>query len=771
MWYGMESIPVVGLVGFVSSPEDSAAKAFGKTLTTYIADTYNADFDEAHSGMRLRALALGYDMFFEDATEAERDYIRDEIVLYVQKMIWNTGYKQFEYQPYLGNHSAMFGASLGLAAIALQGETESYVVNGAMAMADRIATNLLLYQFDPDGAYNEGGLYALWTMSNLIYYFDARKRFDGYAYSDHPRARAVEEWLAYELLPEGGGRSHNLNDSPYWTTPFARNQTYFDWAIDEWNSGLSAWLWEHTVGQYGVDMGMDAEKVGTVLWHRNVPPVQPDDVLPLHRVWLARGLYHFRTGWPSGASSPDVMFTFYSGKFQGGHAQEDQNQFALYAYGDKFAIDHGAGSIAKQSEAHNLVLIDGQGQHNAGGSIGTDGRIADHVLGGFADYLVGDATGAYSTYSEFNAPGYPLPGADWSWGYSGANPVQFAQRRVVVAHGASMPPYFVIMDDIHKDGSPHVYQWRMHTHSINTVNTAANPISISGGPSTLDVHLLHPPMDSVSISTQSFDNGTLEPNSKVLRVDRTAVDPAFSFLLIPRENTTPPPVATTQPYPWGYACRIDWGGGIVDYLLRNDTGAPATHEHIQTDARIALVRESTGSVVGYLAAEVHSLVLGTTSYVTIGDGTVTCEVSGSTVHVNRYDADFQFLDTGITKVLYHEQELGFVIEGGYVVPGGTTGAGDAPRAGAPALSAYPNPFNPGTTIRIEGDPQARTHAAVYDVAGRRVRLLWDAPLRASVRSLEWDARNDGGRRVASGVYFLRVTTVSGARTLKLTVLK
>lgn len=45
---------------------------------------------------------------------------------------------------------------------------------------------------------------------------------------------------------------------------------------------------------------------------------------------------------------------------------------------------------------------------------------------------------------------------------------------------------------------------------------------------------------------------------------------------------------------------------------------------------------------------------------------------------------------------------------------------------------------------------------VYDVAGRQIRALLDGEwLGPGVRAVEWDARNDGGERVAPGVYFAR----------------
>ncbi|HET6350315.1 MAG TPA: hypothetical protein VFH88_14645, partial [Candidatus Krumholzibacteria bacterium] len=188
-WYGDQSIPCIGLVAQLEN--DASARALGRVLTTYIADNYEPDTDEANSGMRLRALAIGYDMCFGDASEAERGHVRDEIVRYIQKMVWTQGYQAFQYQPYLGNHSAMFGAALGLAAIALQGEADAPLLDNALAMVDRIVDNLLTYQFDPGGSYNEGAFYAAWTLKQLVYYFDARHRYDGRTYTDNARLRAV----------------------------------------------------------------------------------------------------------------------------------------------------------------------------------------------------------------------------------------------------------------------------------------------------------------------------------------------------------------------------------------------------------------------------------------------------------------------------------------------------------------------------------------------------------------------------------------------------
>jgi hypothetical protein len=772
MYYGDRTILNLGLVHRIESPPDDYARELGKAITLYVATNWEPDFDEAYSGMRLRTLALGYDMFFETATEAERGLVRDEMVRYIQKMVWNPGYAQFEMQPYLANHSAMFGAALGLAAIALQGEADDNLLATGMTMTDRIVDGLFQHLLDEGGAYCEGDLYGLWAFKNLIVYFDARKRFDGLDYSQQPRLRAAEQWLAYELLPEGGARSQNLNDTVVSGIPFARNSMYFDWAMHEWGSGLSAWIWEHSVGEYGVDMGADGDKAATVLWHEPVTPVAPGDVLSAHRIWTGRGLYHFRTGWQQGASSDDVMFSFYSGKFQGGHAQEDQNQFGLYGYGERFVIDHGAGTLGRASAAHNMVLIDGKGQHFAGGSVGTDGRMASYLLGDMADYVVGDATRAYATHSEYNDPNHPFVGADWSWGYKGENPVEFAYRRVLTVHGPSAQPYFLIMDDIRKDDAVHEYQWRLHTLATNAVDIFANPMSISGAKGVLDVRLINPLPQAVSIDTEFFDNQTDEPDSRVLRVTCNAVEPSFSFLLVPKYLGEPGPAATRYDYPWGYAVVLDWHMGRLDQIIRNNSGQAVTHGTIQTDALLTVVRENYGVLEGYLAADVTRLVIGGATHVSVSNGPMTCELSGPTLHIDRYDADFRVRNRGITRLLYRDQELGFIVDGEDVVRGGTTAVGRTPASGAAlAVSAQPNPFNPTTSIRVAGKAALPVRVAIYDIAGRQVRLLWNGPLRAASRVMSWDGRNDAGTPVASGVYILKASTPSETATLKLNLLK
>jgi hypothetical protein len=773
--YGLTSIPNLGLAGFLESPPDTAALALGRTLVVYLAENFDVDDDDFGSSLRLRALALGYDMFFGDGPEAERDLVRGEIASYLDEMMNSPIYAVWGFRPYLGNRSAMIAASVGLAAICLEGETDPSTVAGALDFADDMISEWLEHQVDAKGAYNEGVVYGGWSLRMLVYYFHARKSYDGFDYSDNARIRSMENWFAYELLPEGSGRTNNLNDCAYGDYILSRHHTYFDWAESEWNSGLSAWLWQHTAGDEGWDWELAADKAATALWNRSLPVEQPGDVLPQSMMWEHRGLYYFRTGWELGPSSNDLVFSFYSGTFQGAHAQEDQGQFTFYAYGAKFAIDHGPGPVARQTESHNLVLIDGRGQHNAGSSIGTDGVFQKYLLSDYADYVVGDLTEAYTTHSPWNDPDVPFPGTDWSWGYDGGNPVNRAVRKVVTVHDDYLPPYFVIVDDVDKDGLAHQYEWRMHTLAANAVDTSTDPIVVSNGQSRLDIHVIEPTFASLQKSVASYDNGNEEPDALVLSLAITGVDTRYVLLMYPTDGSVGEPSVSKDAYSWGHAVTLNWGLALQDVIVCNASGgtvATAGSASMETDATLAVVRTWYGSVLRYLLANATTFVHNDTEYVDVADGPLTCAMSQNVINIDRQGAAFRFYAPGIDEVYYREQRIEVISQDGYLTPDPLAGGFETPPSG-PLLRAraYPNPFNPTTVVRVELEQRATVKAVIYNVEGMPVKTLWRGDLSRGSTALEWRGEDDAGNRVASGVYFLKIETGKHSKILKLVVIK
>ena len=177
-----------------------------------------------------------------------------------------------------------------------------------------------------------------------------------------------------------------------------------------------------------------------------------------------------------------------------------------------------------------------------------------------------------------------------------------------------------------------------------------------------------------------------------------------------------------------------------------------------------------GEVVGFLVIDASALEQGGVRYAECANGTMGCALWDGVVDIDRYDAAYRVRDLGVNRVRLRSQELGFVVDGDYVVSDGVTDVGGDP-APAPALhvDAYPNPFNPETTIRIRGR-RIRAQVEVFDVAGQLVRRLWNGVVDGD-RLVRWDGRNDGGTRVASGTYLVRVRSTRGIDAVKVILLK
>ena len=91
-----------------------------------------------------------------------------------------------------------------------------------------------------------------------------------------------------------------------------------------------------------------------------------------------------------------------------------------------------------------------------------------------------------------------------------------------------------------------------------------------------------------------------------------------------------------------------------------------------------------------------------------------------------------------------------------LTPEGTVDVPTAPLPRELALSApAPNPLRGSTTLRLALPRAAQVTLAVYDQQGRRVRALVAGAQVAGEHAIVWDGRDDGGRGVASGIYFVR----------------
>ena len=101
----------------------------------------------------------------------------------------------------------------------------------------------------------------------------------------------------------------------------------------------------------------------------------------------------------------------------------------------------------------------------------------------------------------------------------------------------------------------------------------------------------------------------------------------------------------------------------------------------------------------------------------------------------------------------------------------------AEDAGAPGpildgVSVLPNPFTETTSIRFLTGQAGPVWITVFDASGRRVRALSEnAAHEAGETSVIWDGRDEDGRRVAAGVYWVRVFTSGRTAVQTMTLLK
>ncbi len=90
------------------------------------------------------------------------------------------------------------------------------------------------------------------------------------------------------------------------------------------------------------------------------------------------------------------------------------------------------------------------------------------------------------------------------------------------------------------------------------------------------------------------------------------------------------------------------------------------------------------------------------------------------------------------------------------------------------VKAFPNPFNPSTTISItipERLSNSLVQLSIYDIQGRLVKRLINQNLSAGNYLYKWDGSNDNGIIVSSGVYLTNLRAADQISSAKIIFLK
>ncbi len=102
--------------------------------------------------------------------------------------------------------------------------------------------------------------------------------------------------------------------------------------------------------------------------------------------------------------------------------------------------------------------------------------------------------------------------------------------------------------------------------------------------------------------------------------------------------------------------------------------------------------------------------------------------------------------------------------------GATTNVGNTPAITAlTVLQNYPNPFSSRTDFQVGLPAKSDISIDVFDVSGRRVRAIAVGEAAAGWRSIAFVGVDYGGKPLASGVYFYRVTANGQTVTKKMVI--
>ncbi len=225
-------------------------------------------------------------------------------------------------------------------------------------------------------------------------------------------------------------------------------------------------------------------------------------------------------------------------------------------------------------------------------------------------------------------------------------------------------------------------------------------------------------------------------------------------------------LAGVQLHPVGQPIVIPWGGGTFQFsaTVTNYLDAPFTGQ-AWTEA-ITPLGNVYGPILEYNLNLAPLQVINTATMsqyvpggVAGGEYTYVAKISDGQNVVA--EDSFTFTKTGIRPGAGTE----------WILNGSFTAGDDGMRGGLPrdiSLSeAWPNPFNPTTSLRLNLPERSDISVSVYNVNGQQVATLYNGPINAGEHTLTLDGSN-----LSSGVYFVHASIAGRGNLMqKVTLLK
>ncbi len=87
------------------------------------------------------------------------------------------------------------------------------------------------------------------------------------------------------------------------------------------------------------------------------------------------------------------------------------------------------------------------------------------------------------------------------------------------------------------------------------------------------------------------------------------------------------------------------------------------------------------------------------------------------------------------------------------------------------ITAFPNPFNPITTIEFDNPQEEKAEVAIYNIRGRLVKRVRGVKVNAGINKVTWNGYDESNKEVSSGIYFCKVKVGNQVATKKIVLQK
>lgn len=279
------------------------------------------------------------------------------------------------------------------------------------------------------------------------------------------------------------------------------------------------------------------------------------------------GYYVMRSGW-----EPDARWLWFdAGPFGMGHQHEDKLELILHAYGKLLLVDPGNYQYERSkwrsyfiaSPAHNVVLVDGEGQHRRGhGELDVVKQPLPHVWVTTPDYDYAEAT------------------FDEGFGGKVGQGVTHTRRVFFVK-----PEYWIVLDTLSaKDGREHAYDALFHLDApvkaddaglrLFTGNADAANLCIAARPDAgLSLKVIEGQEDPVQGWLPNRNISSVRPAPVAVFHAAGKGETQLLWVLAPAPPGAPDPIAAVEPVPGSpLAAKIRFKDGRVHQVLFSGSG-------------------------------------------------------------------------------------------------------------------------------------------------------------------------------------------------------